>query len=122
VLLSWRIGFRRVPESETSTADVALIVINIIAAPPGIRRSRLYISTEKTPHLHHLFRPLSYRLRTDMKRAFVLHLTPEARPVDGTFLGRVEEVDSGRNVKFGTIEEFLNFLQRCLDHQQTADG
>jgi hypothetical protein len=56
-----------------------------------------------------------------MKRAFVLRLTPEARPVDGAFQGRVEEVDSGRNVKFATMEEFLNFLQQCLDHQQTAD-
>jgi hypothetical protein len=56
-----------------------------------------------------------------MKRAFVLRLNPEARPVGGTFQGRVEEVDSGRNVKFGTIEEFLNFLQQCLDHQQTPD-
>jgi hypothetical protein len=56
-----------------------------------------------------------------MKRAFVLRLAPEARPVDGAFQGRVEEVDSGRNVKFGTREEFLNFLQQCLDHQQTAD-
>ena len=56
-----------------------------------------------------------------MKRAFVLRLTPQARPVGGTFQGRVEEVDSGRNVKFGTIEEFLNFLQQSLDHPQSAD-
>jgi hypothetical protein len=56
-----------------------------------------------------------------MKRAFVLRLTPEARPVGGTFQGRVEEVDSGRNVKFVAIEEFLNFLQQCLDQQQTVD-
>jgi hypothetical protein len=56
-----------------------------------------------------------------MKRAFVLRLTPEARPVNGKFQGRVEEVDSGRNVKFGSIEEFLNFLQQCLDHQRTLD-
>jgi hypothetical protein len=56
-----------------------------------------------------------------MKRAFVLRLTPEARPVGGTFQGRVEEVDSGRTKKFGTIEEFLNFLQQCLDHQQTPE-
>jgi hypothetical protein len=79
------------------------------------------VSTEKTPRLHHSVRPLSYCLTTDMKRAFVLRLTPEARPVDGTFQGRVEEVDSGRNVKFGTIDEFLNFLQQCLDHQQTPE-
>jgi hypothetical protein len=56
-----------------------------------------------------------------MKRAFVLRLTPEARPMNGMFQGRVEEVDSGRNVKFGSIEEFLNFLQQCLDHQRTPD-
>lgn len=56
-----------------------------------------------------------------MKRAFVLRLTPEARPIDGKFQGRVEEVDSGRNLKFGTVEEFLDFLQQCLDHQQTQD-
>jgi hypothetical protein len=60
-------------------------------------------------------------LITVMKRAFVLRLTPEARPVNGTFHGRVEEVDSGRNVKFASIEEFLNFLQQCLDQQQTLD-
>jgi hypothetical protein len=56
-----------------------------------------------------------------MKRAFVLRLTPEARPMNGMFQGRVEEVDSGRNVKFGSIEEFVDFLQQCLDHQQTPD-
>jgi hypothetical protein len=56
-----------------------------------------------------------------MKRAFVLRLTPEARPAEGTFQGRVEEVDSGQNIKFATIEEFLSFLQQCLDRQQTAD-
>ena len=78
-------------------------------------------STEKTPNLHYSVRPLSYRLVTDMRRAFVLRLTPEARPGEGTFQGRVEEVGSGRNVKFGTIEEFLDFLQQCLDHQETAD-
>jgi hypothetical protein len=56
-----------------------------------------------------------------MKRAFVLRLTPEARPVGGTFQGRVEEVDSGLNIKFSTIEEFLSFLQQCVDHQETTD-
>ena len=112
------------PLAETGcspAADITLIGIKVIAAPPSIRRSRLYVSTEKTPHLHHSVRPLSYCLTTDMKRAFVLRLTPEARPVYGTFQGRVEEVDSGRNLKFATIEEFLTFLQQCLDHQQTAD-
>jgi hypothetical protein len=50
-----------------------------------------------------------------MKRAFVLRLGPGANPVSRKFEGRVEEVDSGRNVKFVSIEEFLQFLQQCLD-------
>ena len=56
-----------------------------------------------------------------MKRAFVLRLTPEASPVDGKFEGRVEEVDSGRSLKFRSIEEFLGFLQQCLRNQQIVD-
>jgi hypothetical protein len=49
-----------------------------------------------------------------MKRAFVLRLDPGANPVS-KLEGRVEEVDSGRNVKFCSIEEFLKFLQQCLE-------
>ena len=56
-----------------------------------------------------------------MKRAFVLRLGPESRPSSGKFEGRVEEVDSGRSRKFGSVEEFFEFLQRCLDEQQTPD-
>jgi len=57
-----------------------------------------------------------------MKRAFVVRLTPEAEPVSGKFEGRVEEVDSGRTLRFRSIEEFLRFLQQCLDnHQPLAD-
>ena len=56
-----------------------------------------------------------------MKRAFVLRLSPESRPSGGKFEGRVEEVDSGKSLKFGAIEEFLHFLQRCLDEQQTPE-
>jgi hypothetical protein len=56
-----------------------------------------------------------------MKRAFVLRLGPEARPASGKFEGRVEEVDSGRSLKFGSAEEFLQFLQRCLDEPASKD-
>ena len=56
-----------------------------------------------------------------MKRAFVLRLGPESRPSGDKFEGRVEEVDSGKSRKFGSVEEFLEFLQRCLDEQQTPD-
>ena len=53
-----------------------------------------------------------------MKRAFVLRLTSEAAPVAGKFEGRVEEVDSGKTRRFGTVEEFLEFLQKCLSENQ----
>jgi hypothetical protein len=56
-----------------------------------------------------------------MKRAFVLRLNPEASPAVGVFAGRVEEVDTGRNLKFKSIEEFLGFLQQCLDTQQAPE-
>ena len=107
VFLSWRIGFRRVPASRPRRPGYGVTGYTF---PPKKHRT---FTTQ--------FAPLSYCLTTDMKRAFVLRLTPEARPVGGTFQGRVEEVDSGRNVKFVAIEEFLNFLQQCLDHQETAD-
>jgi len=53
-----------------------------------------------------------------MKRAFVIRLTPEAEPVAGKFEGRVEEVDSGKSRRFVTVEEFLEFLQKCLNENQ----
>jgi len=55
-----------------------------------------------------------------MKRAFVLRLSPEAHPVSGRLVGKIEEVDSGRNLRFSSIEELLAFLQQCLDEQQTS--
>ena len=53
-----------------------------------------------------------------MKRAFVLRLTPEAVPDAGKFEGRVEEVDTGKTLRFVTVEEFLKFLQKCLNENQ----
>ena len=56
-----------------------------------------------------------------MKRAFVLRLSPEARPSIGKLEGRIEEVDSGRSLKFSSTEEFLQFLQRSLDEAASKD-
>ena len=50
-----------------------------------------------------------------MKRAFVIRLTLEAEPANGKFEGRVEEVDTGRTAKFLEVDDFLAFLQKCLD-------
>jgi hypothetical protein len=49
-----------------------------------------------------------------MKRAFVLRLSPEANPAEGKFLGHVEEVDTGRELRFRSLEEFLAFVQDCI--------
>lgn len=49
-----------------------------------------------------------------MKRAFVLRLSPETNPAKGRFQGHVEEVDTGRELKFRTLEEFLAFVQDCI--------
>ena len=52
-----------------------------------------------------------------MKRAFVIRLSPDTNPAKGKFQGHVEEVDTGRELKFRSLDEFLAFLQECM-----ADG
>jgi hypothetical protein len=52
-----------------------------------------------------------------MKRAFVIRLSPDSNPLESKFKGHVEEVDTGRELKFRSLEEFLAFLQKCV-----ADG
>jgi hypothetical protein len=44
----------------------------------------------------------------------VLRLSPDSNPAEGKFQGRVEEVDTNREIKFHSLEEFLAFLQDCL--------
>jgi hypothetical protein len=55
-----------------------------------------------------------------MKRAFVLRLSPDSNPAEGKFQGRVEEVDTNREIKFHSLEDFLAFLQDCL--ARSSDG
>lgn len=52
-----------------------------------------------------------------MKRAFVIRLSPDTNPTKGKFQGHVEEVDTGRELKFRSLEDFLAFIQECM-----ADG
>lgn len=56
-----------------------------------------------------------------MKRAFVIRLSPEANPAKGKFQGHVEEVDTGRELKFRSLEEFLAFVQQCIAGRSDAD-
>jgi hypothetical protein len=45
-----------------------------------------------------------------MKCAFVVRLGPKTKPSDGRFEGSVEEVDTGRELRFRSGEELLNFI------------
>lgn len=49
-----------------------------------------------------------------MKRAFVIRLSSDTDPAKGKFQGHVEEVDTGRELKFRSVEEFLAFVQECI--------
>jgi hypothetical protein len=55
-----------------------------------------------------------------MKRTFVLWLSTNSNPDEGKFLGRVEEVETNREIKFHSLEEFLAFLQDCIANSSDA--
>jgi hypothetical protein len=50
-----------------------------------------------------------------MKRAFVIRLSPDTNPAKDKFQGHVEEVDTGRELKFRSLDEFLAFVQECIE-------
>jgi hypothetical protein len=50
-----------------------------------------------------------------MRGAFVVQLGPETKPNEGRFEGLVEEVDSGRELRFRSAEELMNFLGQRFD-------
>jgi hypothetical protein len=50
-----------------------------------------------------------------MRSAFVLRLGPETNPSQGLFHGWIEEVDTGRELRFKSTEELLAFLGLCYD-------
>ena len=45
-----------------------------------------------------------------MRGAFVIRLGPETSPSSGHFEGCIEEVDSGKELKFQSSSELLTFL------------
>jgi hypothetical protein len=59
-------------------------------------------------------------LAQPMKRAFVIRLSPDTNLAKGKFQGHVEEVDTGHELKFRSVEEFLAFLQECV--ADSSDG
>ena len=50
-----------------------------------------------------------------MRGAFLIRLARNTKPAAGRFEGRVEEVDSGKELRFRSSEELLQFLGGCFD-------
>ena len=50
-----------------------------------------------------------------MKQAFVLQLGSETETARRHFEGCIEEVDTGRELRFRSTEELLEFLGMCFD-------
>jgi len=50
-----------------------------------------------------------------MRGAFVLRLGPKTDPMRSRFEGSVEEVDTGKRVRFQSAEELLRFLGQSFE-------
>jgi hypothetical protein len=57
-----------------------------------------------------------------MRGAFVVQLGSETKPSEGRFEGLVEEVDSGRELRFRSAKELMNFLGQRFDLAKTSVG
>jgi hypothetical protein len=53
-----------------------------------------------------------------MRCAFVLQLGTDTRPAHRHYDGRIEEVDSGRELRFRSTDELLTFLAECFERAQ----
>jgi hypothetical protein len=56
-----------------------------------------------------------------MKQAFVLQLGSETDTSRRHFVGRIEEVDTGRELRFKSTEELLEFLAQCFDDARRTE-
>ena len=50
-----------------------------------------------------------------MRQAFVLQLGADTDPARQHFTGAIEEVDTGRELRFKSTEELLTFLAECFE-------
>ena len=53
-----------------------------------------------------------------MRWAFVLQLGSDTQPPQRQFEGWIEEVDTGRELRFRSTEELLAFLAQCFESAQ----
>jgi hypothetical protein len=57
-----------------------------------------------------------------MRGAFVVQLGSKSQPAECQFEGWVEEVDSGRQLRFRSTEELIAFLGRRLEAASPPQG
>jgi hypothetical protein len=89
-----------------------------LAADLSAEYDGFHRKTTKNPLLSARF---ILRLPQLMKRAFVIRLSPDSNPLESKFKGHVEEVDTGRELKFRSLEEFLAFLQKCVADESGSE-
>jgi hypothetical protein len=53
-----------------------------------------------------------------VRGAFVLRISPGSDFENGKVEGRVEEVDTGLEGKFRSVQELIAFLSKCLAHSK----
>lgn len=56
-----------------------------------------------------------------MRRAFVLRISPECEVDVGKLEGWVEDVDSGRELKFKSVPELLSFVSKSLKNRSSSE-
>ena len=57
-----------------------------------------------------------------MRCAFVVRLGSNSKPSEGSIEGCVEEVDSGRQLKFRSANELVAFLGNCFEEIQALQA
>ena len=57
-----------------------------------------------------------------MRQAYVVKLGSETNPSKREFVGWVEEVDTGRELRFTSTEELLTFLAECFERGNKEEG
>jgi len=56
-----------------------------------------------------------------MRNAFVLQLGSATKTTQHCFSGQIEEVDTGRELRFRTTQELLDFLAQCFTDANDRD-
>jgi hypothetical protein len=57
-----------------------------------------------------------------MRRAFVLRIAADCDLDKGEMAGLVEEVDTGRELKFQSVAELVRFVSQCIKDRAAGSG